>query len=147
MHCMSAIPSIWPPRSLRPAFTAAITTEHVFLDVLADTLHYGALFLNTAPCRLKTLHAVVVALIATCLKLGVPHTRRWCAFAADALRGMKRCYPTVVLGLREVHLSKTVHKEQRDALLFALTNEVFLCCLFFCSMLCRLGPLCPRESR
>ena len=44
---------------------------------------------------------------------------------------MKRCYVTVVLGLREVHLSKAVHKEQRDGLLFALTNEVFLCGLFF----------------
>ena len=44
---------------------------------------------------------------------------------------MKRCYVIVVLGLREVHLSKAVHKEQRDALLLALRNEVFLCGLFF----------------
>ena len=44
---------------------------------------------------------------------------------------MKRCHVIVVLGVREVHLSKAVHKEQRDALLFAVANEVFLCGLFF----------------
>ena len=44
---------------------------------------------------------------------------------------MKRCYVIVVLGLRRVHVSKAFHKEQRDALLSALTNEVFLCGIFF----------------
>ena len=95
------------------------------------TLQSAALFWNNALSRLKTLHALALALDAAFLKLGVLCTRRWCAFAADALRRMKRCYVIVVLGLREVHLSKAVHKEQRDALLFALTNEVFLCGLFF----------------
>ena len=48
--------------------------------------------------------AVALALDAAFFKLGVVHTRRRCAFAADALRRMKRCYVIVVLGLREVHL-------------------------------------------
>ena len=113
------------------AFKAAIASDHAFLDLLADTLQCVALFWNNAPSRLKTLHALALALDAAFLKLGDLHTRRWCAFAADALRRMKRCYVIVVLGLREVHLSKAVHKERRDALLFALTNEVFLCGLFF----------------
>ena len=113
------------------AFKAAIGTNHAFLDLLADTLQSAALFWNAAPSRLKTLHAMALALDAAFLKLGVLHTRRWCAFKADPLRRMKRCYVIVSLGLCEVHVSKAVHKEQRDALLFALTNEVFLCGLFF----------------
>ena len=113
------------------AFKAAIASDHAFLDLLVDTLQSAALFWNHAPSRLKTLHALALALDAAFLKSGVLHTRRWCAFAADALRRMKRCYVIVVLGLREVHLSKAVHKEQRDALLFAPTNVVFLCGLFF----------------
>ena len=113
------------------AFKVAIAADHAFRDLLADTLQCAALFWNNAPSRLKTLRALALALDAAFLELGVLHTRRWCAFAADALRRMKRCYVIVVLGLREVHLSKAVHKEQRDALLFALTNEVFLCGLFF----------------
>ena len=105
--------------------------DHVFLDLLADTLQYVALLWNNAPSRLKTLHALALALDAAFWKIGVVHTPRWCAFAAGALHRMKRCYVIVVLGLREVHLSKAVHKERRDALLFALTNEVFLCGLLF----------------
>ena len=88
------------------AFKAAIGTDHVFLDLLADMLQSAALFRNNAPSRLKTLHAVALALDAAFLKLGVLHTRRWCAFAADVLRRVKRCYVIVVLGLREVHVSK-----------------------------------------
>ena len=83
------------------AFKAAITTEHVFLDLLADTLQSAPLFRNSDPSRLKTLHAVALALGAACLKLGVLHTCRECAFAANALRRMKRCYLIVVLGLHE----------------------------------------------
>ena len=94
-------------------------------------LQSTALFWNNTPSRLKTLHAVALALDAAILGLGDLHTRSWCAVAADALRRMKRCYVIVVLGLREVHLSKAIHKEQRDALLLAPTNEVFLCGLFF----------------
>ena len=71
------------------------------------------------------------ALDAACLKLGTLHTHRWSAFALDALRRMKRSYVIVVIGFLEVPLSRAVNKEQRDALLFALTNEVFLCALFF----------------
>ena len=74
---------------------------------------------------------MALAFNAACLKLGVLHTRRRSACAADALRRMKQCYVIVVPDLREVHVGKAVHKEQRDALLFALTNEVFLCGLFF----------------
>ena len=55
------------------AFKAAISTEHAFLDLLADTLHSAALFCNNAPPRLKTLHAVALPLNAAFLKLGVLH--------------------------------------------------------------------------
>ena len=113
------------------AFKAAIGTEHAFLDLMADTLQFLALFWNSASSRLKTLHAVALPLDAAFYKLGVLHTRRWCCFAADVLRRTKRCYVIAVLGLREVHLGKAVHQEQRDALLFALTNEAFLCGLSF----------------
>ena len=74
---------------------------------------------------------VAQALDSACLKLGVLHTRRWCAFAADALRRMKRSYVIVVIGLREVVVSRAAARKQKDALLLALTNEVFLCALFF----------------
>ena len=50
------------------------------------------------------------------LKLGTLHTCRWCAFAADALRPMKRSYIIIVIGLLEVPLCTAVNKEHRDAL-------------------------------
>ena len=58
------------------AFKAAIGTDHAFLDLLANTLQSAALFWNKPPSRLKTLHAVALALDAACLKLRVLHTRR-----------------------------------------------------------------------
>ena len=71
------------------------------------------------------------ALNVACLRFGALHTRRWCVFVADALRRIKQCYIIVVIGLLGVPLRKAVNKEQRDTLLFALTDEVFLCALFF----------------
>ena len=65
------------------------------------------------------------------LKLGVLHTRRWFAFASDALRRLKRCYVIVVVALHEIHLTKAANKEHRDALLLSMMNYVFLCALFF----------------
>ena len=113
------------------AFKGTPTSEHAFLDLLADTLRSAASFWNHAPSRLKTLQTVAQALDTTCLKLGVLHTRCWCAFAADDLRRMKRSYVIKVIGLREVAVSRAAAREQRDALLVALTKEVFLCTLFF----------------
>ena len=87
------------------AFKSAITSEHAFLDLLADTLQSAALFWNNYPSRLSTLQAVAQALDTAVLKLGVLHARCWCVFAADALPCMKQCYVIVVIGLREVPLS------------------------------------------
>ena len=56
-------------------------------DLLADTLQSAASFWNNAPSRLKTLQAVAQSLEAAALKLGVLHTHRWSAFAADGGRG------------------------------------------------------------
>ena len=61
-------------------------------------------------------------------EIRVLHTCRWCVFAGDALRHMKGCYAIVVIGLRGVPL-RLSNKQHSDALLFALTNEVF-CVLF-----------------
>ena len=60
--------------------------DHTFLDLLGDTLQCAASFWNNAPSRLKTLQAVAQSLEVAALKLGVLHTRRWSAFAGDALR-------------------------------------------------------------
>ena len=64
-------------------FKAAMQLDHMFLDLLGDTLQSAASFWNNAPSRLKTLQAVAPSLEVAALKLGVLHTRRWSALAGD----------------------------------------------------------------
>ena len=113
------------------AFKAALTCEHAFLDPVADTLRFAVSFCNNSPFRLKSLHAVVQAVDSACPKLAIVHTRRWCAFAVDAFRRTKGSYVIVGIGLREVVVSRAAARKLRYALLLAITNEVFLCALFF----------------
>ena len=113
------------------AFREAMDGSHVFLDHVGETTTAVVAWYRNAPTRLRNLRRLSQALHISPLQYTSLGQRRWAAFAARAVRALLRTYPAMVCALFVARPLKAKDKEQRRALLLAVTDWVFIAGLHF----------------
>ena len=104
----------------------ALDGSHVFLDHVGETTNAVVAWYPNAPTRLRHLRRLSQALHITPLQHTSLAQRRRPAFTARALRPLLRTYLAMVCLFFLARPPKAKDKEQRRALLLALTDWVFI---------------------